>query len=143
MTSEPSTFVRDVPPLGRKHGELAADDLLTDGQVAKVLVERRVATEAEGQTGGEREGGGWPTGGQRSGGRVSLPDEEQDAEAPRVHSRAVAYGGGLGEDLRGQVGRRPAQGPHQHRLLEYPGLIEICHLTPPLRDSIGQDCVQG
>lgn len=55
MTSEPSTFVRDVPPLGRKHGELAADDLLTDGQVAKVLVERRVATEAEGQTGGERE----------------------------------------------------------------------------------------
>lgn len=57
MTSEPSTFVRDVPPLGRKHGELAADDLLTDGQVAKVLVERRVATEAEGQTGGVRERG--------------------------------------------------------------------------------------
>lgn len=44
-----STFVRDVPPLGRNHGELSADDLLRDGQVAKVLVEGRVTTEAEGR----------------------------------------------------------------------------------------------
>lgn len=55
-----STFVRDVPPLGRNHGELAADDLLRDGQIAKVLVEGRVTTEAEGQT-GDRESG-WRSG---------------------------------------------------------------------------------
>lgn len=44
-----STFVRDVPPLGRNHGELAAEDLLRDGQAAKVLVEGRVPTKAGGQ----------------------------------------------------------------------------------------------
>lgn len=53
--SEASTFVRDVPPLGRNHGELATDDLLRDGQVAEALVEGRVTTEAEGQTWGQRE----------------------------------------------------------------------------------------
>lgn len=51
-----STFIRNVPPLGRNHGELAADNLLRDGQVAEVLVEGRVTTEAEGQI--ERVGGG-------------------------------------------------------------------------------------
>lgn len=40
-----------MPPLGRNHGELAADNLLCDGQVAKVLVEGWVTTEAEGETG--------------------------------------------------------------------------------------------
>lgn len=59
-----STFVRYVPPLGWNHGELAADDLLRDGQVAKVLVEGRVTTEAEGQTATGRVGEG--VGGQRS-----------------------------------------------------------------------------
>lgn len=73
------------------------------------------------------------------GGQLSLPDKEQDTEAPRVHCQAVACGGGLGEDLGGQVRRRAAQGPHQHRLLQDAGLIEIRNLVPPRRDSIGQD----
>lgn len=70
---------------------------------------------------------------------MSLPDEEQDAEAPRVHCQAVACGGGLREDLGGQVGGRAAQGPHQHGLLQDAGLIKICDLAPPRRDSIGQN----
>lgn len=126
--SRSSTFVRDVLPLGWKHCEFSANYLLCDGQIPKVLMEWRVTAQTERQTGRER---GCQTGRGRGavGSAASLPDKEQDAEAPRVHSQAVACGGCLGEDLRSQVGWRPAQGPHQHGLLQDPRLVEVCHLT--------------
>lgn len=80
----------------------------------------------------------WDISSQRSWGQVSLPDEEQDAEAPWVHCQAVACGGGLGEDLGGQVRRRATQGPHQHGLLQDAWLVKICNLAPPRRVVIGQ-----
>lgn len=118
------TLIRDVSPLGRNHGELSPDDLLRDGQVPEVLVEGRVPS----QTGTHGDTGGTSTQPTDAAGR-HLPDEQQDPQAPGVHRRPVAPGGRLGENLRSQVGRGPTQSPHQHGLLQDPGLVKVCHLT--------------
>lgn len=60
---------------------------------------------------------------------VCVPDKEEDSEAPGVHSEAVSGGGRMGENFRGEVRRSPTQCPHQHSLLQDPGLVEVCHLS--------------
>ena len=65
---------------------------------------------------------------QTEGEKKSIPDKEQDSEAPGVHSETITCGGRLSEDLRSEIRGRPTQCPHQHRLFQDPGLVKVCHL---------------
>jgi len=59
---------------------------------------------------------------------AGLPHEEEDPEAPGVHSQAVTRRGGVSEDLRSQIGGGPTQSPHQQGLFQDPRLVKVCHL---------------